>query len=126
MSLIAPIPRQIDISCADFFEQNSNLNNFYSKLFLMRCVFLEASSTKLNQLSPVSTFLYFKDGNLSSPLAALGKEIDICAHRLFWTKFNAEQLLLEAFLDVMRIFGGVELYILFIYRYCTFYSSTGT
>ncbi len=43
-----------------------------------------------------------------SPLALLMGEIDLCAHGLFCTKFNFEQLLLEAFFDMMRIFGSGE------------------
>ncbi len=31
--------------------------------------------------------------------------------RIFGTKLNSEQLLFEAFFDLMRIFGGVESYI---------------
>ncbi len=46
--------------------------------------------------------------NLSSFLTPLQGEIDICAQRLFCTKLNSEQLLFEAFLDMMRIFGSVE------------------
>ncbi len=37
-----------------------------------------------------------------------GEGIEICACGLFRTKFNSEQLLFEAFFDVMRIFGSVE------------------
>ncbi len=54
------------------------------------------------------SILYFNHIDLSSSLAPLGREIDICAHRLFSMKFNCEQLLFEVFLDVMRIFGIVE------------------
>ncbi len=45
--------------------------------------------------------------NLSSPLAPLCGEIDICTHGLFWRKLNSEQLLFEGFLAVMRIFGSI-------------------
>ncbi len=41
-------------------------------------------------------------------LAPLLGEIDIYAHELFWTKFNSEQLLFEAFFDAMHVFGSVE------------------
>ncbi len=43
-----------------------------------------------------------------SPLAPLQGNIDICLSGLFWTKFNAEQLLLEGFLAMMRTFETVE------------------
>ncbi len=39
----------------DFFAQNSMPNNVYFKLFPMRCVFLAASSLKLNLLSRFCT-----------------------------------------------------------------------
>ncbi len=32
----------------------------------------------------------------------------MCAHCLFCMEFNAQQLLFEPFLDIMRIFGSVE------------------
>ncbi len=37
----------------------------------------------------------------------MGK-IDLHARGFFRTKFNSEQLLLEAFFDVMRLFGSDE------------------
>ncbi len=46
---------------------------------------------------------YFKDVNLSSPQAPLRREIDKCTHWLFCKKFNAEQLLFEAFPHIMRL-----------------------
>ncbi len=48
---------------------------------------------------------YFHHITLSSTLAPLKGEIDICAHGLFHTKFNSQQLLTEAFFHGMRIFG---------------------
>ncbi len=36
------------------------------------------------------------------------KKSQLCAHGLFYTKFNSQQLLFEAFLHGMRIFGDVE------------------
>ncbi len=74
----------------------------------MRYVFLAASSAKLNLLPHFCTLLFFKDGNLSRSLAPLRREIDACARELFCKKFNFEQLLFQAFFDVMRIFGGIE------------------
>ncbi len=82
---------------SDFFVRNSILNNFYLKLFLMWCVFLVASNLKPNLLDCFWTLLFFEGGNLSSPLAPLQREINICACGLFCTKFNFEQLLFKAF-----------------------------
>ncbi len=42
------------------------------------------------------------------PPSSTPGEIDICARILFWTKFNFDQLLFEAFFDAMRIFGSVQ------------------
>ncbi len=42
------------------------------------------------------------------PSAPLLGDTDICAHQLFCMKFNSEQLLFEAFFDLMHIFGNIE------------------
>ncbi len=70
----------------------------------MWCVFLAALSVKLNVFCCFST-LYFNHTNLSSLLASIKGEIDICAHGPFYTKFNSEQLLFDVFFHVSRIFG---------------------
>ncbi len=84
-------------ACVDFFVWNSISNYFYLKLFLMQCVFLAASSPKLNLLSHFCTILYFKKWESFEPHSSTeegeGVKIDICAHGLFHTKFNARQLL---------------------------------
>ncbi len=54
----------------------------------------------------ICTFKILKCTEMKKPVAPLLGEIDICAHHLFCTKFNSEQLLFEAFFDVMRIYGG--------------------
>ncbi len=65
---------------------------------------------KLNLLSRFNPLKYFKDDNLWSPVSPLPGEIDICTHKPFRMKFNAQQLLLEPFFDIMRIFSSIELY----------------
>ncbi len=40
------------------------------------------------------------------PIPLLHGKIHICTYWLFYTKFNAQQLLYEAFFDIMRIFGS--------------------
>ncbi len=67
--------------------------------------FLAMLSPKVNLLCCFYTLSFFKDCNLWGP-STLG-EIDICTHGLFCTEFNAQQLLSEAFLDVLRTFGRV-------------------
>ncbi len=52
---------------------------------------------------PVFVCCNISDGNLWSLLAPLWREIDKCAHWLFCKKFNAEQLLFEAFSHIMRV-----------------------
>ncbi len=79
---------------------------FIAQQFLFEA-FLAASSPEVNLLSHFSTLFYFKDGNFWSSLAPLLEEIDICAHWLFCLQFNDQQLLFEAFLDIMRIFLAV-------------------
>ncbi len=51
---------------------------------------------------------YLKHINLWSPLAPLLEEIDMCVHYLFCRKFNAQQLLFEAFSDIIGNFGSLE------------------
>ncbi len=46
--------------------------------------------------------------NLSSPVAQLLGEVDICAYWLFLTKFNSEQLLFEQFFDIIGNFDRVQ------------------
>ncbi len=46
--------------------------------------------------------------NLSRPTASLQEETDVCVRQLFCAKFNSEQLLFEAFCDVMRIFSSIQ------------------
>ncbi len=45
---------------------------------------------------------------LESPSSTCEGDRHICARGLFCMKFNSEQLLFEAFFDVMRIFGSVQ------------------
>ncbi len=53
--------------------------------------------------------LHFKNGkSLEPPSSTRGGDRHMRSG-LFYTKFNSEQLLFEAFFDVMRIFGCVEL-----------------
>ncbi len=64
----------------------------------------------------------------SEPQLHLCGKWDICARRLFCTKFNSEQLLFKPFFDVMRIFGSIEpqsefnLPFLYIKRFWTYWS----
>ncbi len=63
------------------------------------------------ELGGFSISIHYKISNVlifgASLPVALVWEIDICARGLFCTKFNSEQLLFEAFFDVMCIFGSV-------------------
>ncbi len=81
-----------------FLYKNSISNNFYLKLFSMRCVFFAASRSKLYLLSHFCILLFFKEDNISISLVLFRGEIDICARGLFCMKFNFEQLLFKAFL----------------------------
>ncbi len=92
----------------NFFVWNSITNNIYLNLFLMRCLFLAASSPKVNLLFCFSTLQYSKNGYLSRSLAPLCGEIDLCAARLFFMKLNYKQRIFESFLDAMLIFDSVD------------------
>ncbi len=63
---------------------------------------------KVNLVSHFCTLQDFRYTDLWNTLAKLVGEIDICAGELFCMKFNSEQLLFEAFFDVLRIVGITE------------------
>ncbi len=89
--------------CMKFDSEQLLFQAFFHKM----CIFA-AWSPKVNLISRFCTLKDFKHTDLWRPLAQLVGEIDICARGLFCAKFNFEQLLFEAFFDVMRIFGRVE------------------
>ncbi len=95
----------INICARGLFCTKFNSELLLIEAFFVWCVFLAALSPKLNVIWHFSTISYF---NLLIPLVPLREEIDICSHGLFCTKFNSEQLLFEAFLNVLRIFGSTE------------------
>ncbi len=88
----------------DFLVRNSIPKNFYLKLFWMYCVFLAALSPEVNLISHFCTLQDFRYTDLWNSPAPLVREI----REIFCTKFNSEQLLFEAFFDVVRIFGISE------------------
>ncbi len=96
-STFLTLGRDRHMSSQTFFVWNLISNNFYLKLFLMWCVFLAASSPKLNLLPRFCILLFFKNGNLSSPLAPLWGKIDICVRELFCTKLNSNNFHLKLF-----------------------------
>ncbi len=65
-------------------------------------------SPKVNLFSYFNILYHFKCGNLSSLSAPLHGEIDKCAHWVFYTKLNSQQLFLRVFLHIINIFGSVE------------------
>ncbi len=84
----------------NFFVQNSIWNNFYLNLFLMRSVFLAASSLKLNVLPRFCTLLFFKDGNLTNPLAPIwGRQTyalaDFFVRNSIWNNFYLNLFLMR-------------------------------
>ncbi len=65
------------------------------------------------EVPPVVSVICYTDDTLVVTVLLRGPpplwwEIDMCARILFCKKFNSEQLLSEALLDVMRIIGSVE------------------
>ncbi len=99
--------------------------------------FVQRSPRALIFISPTSEAMglqrsvHLKSYNVrkwKSPLASLLGKTDMCAHWLFCTKFNSEQLLFEPFFDVMHIFGSVESQsesnfpFLYIIRFQTYWS----
>ncbi len=70
-SHLAPLRGKINICARRFFGTKFNFEQLLFKAFLRQCIYLAASSPKLNLLPRFCTLLFFKDGNLSSPLAPL-------------------------------------------------------
>ncbi len=59
----------------DFFGRNPISNNFYLKLFLMRCVFLAVLSHKLNVIFYLSTYSIWE---FSNPTDTCAKNVTLC------------------------------------------------
>ncbi len=71
----------------------------------------DSKDDMLEKSECIFPFLYnliFKPYHLSSPLAPLQKEMDICLQWLFCPKFDAEKLLFEAILGILCIFRSVQ------------------
>ncbi len=103
INICAPLLGRQTYVPADLFVRNSIPNNFYLKLFFMGCVFLAALSFKLNVIFHFSPIYYFNHIKLSSPLASLWGEIDICARGLFVR--NSIPNKLEPFFNGMHTLG---------------------
>ncbi len=58
----------------------------------------------MNLLSHFSTILYLKHLDLSSPLAPLPGELEMCVYRLLCMKFNSKELLFEQFFNIISNF----------------------
>ncbi len=71
-------------------------------------IFRAASSPKLIYFPIFEYYNTSKDDNLWRPLAPLLGEMDVCAHWLVCTEFNAQQLLFEAYLDLTYVFSSME------------------
>ncbi len=70
---------------------------------------LAALNPKVNLLFHFSILLYLKHDNLWSPLASLMREIDMCVSRVFYRKFNFQQLSFEVFFDTIGgNFSGIK------------------
>ncbi len=92
------------VFCKKFNAHYLLFEAFFDIMRIFGCVPPESEST-----FPFQYNIIFENINLSSHVAPLLREIDMGAHWLFCTKFNAQQLLFEAFLDIMHIFGSVWL-----------------
>ncbi len=76
----------------------------YFEHFLIQFVFLAVSSTKLNLLFHFSTMQH----QSLEPLAPFLGVIDIRAHWLLCTGFNAQQLLFQVLFHTICIFGSIK------------------
>ncbi len=94
---LATLRGKIDIcpralSCPKFDAEKLLFEAFFGIMLIFASV---QSKSECN--FPFLYNLIFQPYHLSSPLALLQGEIDICPHRLFCLKFDAEKLLFEAF-----------------------------
>ncbi len=90
--------------------KNAKITDYIKKWFipkLILSVFFAAVSPDVNLFFRFNTLQYFKLGNLWSPIALL-REVDMCTHWVFCRKFNIQQILFEAFFDIINIFGSAE------------------
>ncbi len=92
----------------DFFVRNSISNNFYLKLFLMRCVFLAVSSPKLNLFPRFCTLLFFHRWESFEPLSSTLGEDRHMRLRTFLYEIQFRTTFIWTFFDKMRTFGGIE------------------
>ncbi len=85
----------------------SNIITYWNeKVISLNWQFWTALTSKVNLPSHFSTYL--KHDNLSSPIALLLEEKDMCAQWVFCWKFNSQQLLLEVVFGVICNFGSIE------------------
>ncbi len=105
---LAPLMEEMDICARELFCSKFNSEQLLFEAFLIYCVFLASLSPKVNLISHFCTLKDFKQTDLWSPQTPLMGEINLCARELFCTKLYSEQLLFEAFFDVLCIFGITE------------------
>ncbi len=79
----------------------------WTALYKYKYMCLHTQAYSLNVIYHFSTMIFQPYQSLGFPSSIPG-ETDICAHRLFCTKFNFKQLLFEDFFDGMCIYGSVE------------------
>ncbi len=80
------------------------IKSFFDATNIFGCVEPYSEST-----FPFKFTIIFQRWQSLEPLVSLLWKIDICVHWVFCTKLNSEQILFEAFLDIMRIFGSIRL-----------------
>ncbi len=96
----------------DYKKNVSNKNcsefNFLQKL--SGCVCLSISGVKVEGSKHLALGFHqkFYLNTNSIPVAPFLEEIDLCAHRFFLYEIYSQQLLFEAFFDVIRIFGSIR------------------
>ncbi len=91
---------------SEFFVGNLILNIIIGSIFWYNSYFLQHLALKRSYF-PISVhYNISKMANFKSP-SSTPRGDRTCAHRIFCIKFNFEQLLFEAFFDIIRIFCGI-------------------
>ncbi len=89
--------------------KNLQLYQFLFKaMFNIICIFGRVEPSNESTISFQYIIIFQKLQSLE-PLAPLPGEIEICVHWVFLRKLNSQQLLFEAFFDIISIFGSIEL-----------------
>ncbi len=92
----------------DFLYGIQCLTTFISNVFSCNSYIFDGVEHQIESTFPFQYNVTFNLWTLWSLLAPLLEEVDMYAHYLLCTEFNAQQLLFQAFSRIIRTFASVE------------------